>query len=110
DIVKWDEDPATFIANALNPADVLAVRFDPENEHDCTVVVPDDQLSLAIGKRGQNVRLAARLTGYKIDIKSETDAAVEDKMVAEPVEPAVEEEPVEDVSVETEATDEGSEE
>ncbi|WP_283596412.1 transcription termination factor NusA [Ligilactobacillus aviarius] len=113
DIVKWDEDPATFIANALNPADVLAVRFDPENEHDCTVVVPDDQLSLAIGKRGQNVRLAARLTGYKIDIKSETDAAeenLEDKTVAEPVEPAVEEEPVEEVSIETETTDEGSEE
>ncbi len=73
DIVQWEEEPADFIANALNPADVLEVRFDPENEHACTVVVPDDQLSLAIGKRGQNVRLAARLTGYKIDIKSETD-------------------------------------
>lgn len=73
DIVQWEEEPADFIANALNPADVLEVRFDPENEHVCTVVVPDDQLSLAIGKRGQNVRLAARLTGFKIDIKSETD-------------------------------------
>ncbi len=73
DIVQWEEEPADFISNALNPADVLEVRFDPENEHVCTVVVPNDQLSLAIGKRGQNVRLAARLTGYKIDIKSESD-------------------------------------
>ncbi|GKS80875.1 transcription termination/antitermination protein NusA [Ligilactobacillus pabuli] len=73
DIVQWEEDPANFIANALNPADVIEVRFDPTNEHVCTVIVPDDQLSLAIGKRGQNVRLAARLTGFKIDIKSESD-------------------------------------
>ncbi|KRN85220.1 transcription termination factor NusA [Ligilactobacillus acidipiscis] len=73
DIVQWEEEPADFISNALNPADVLEVRFDPENEHVCTVVVPNDQLSLAIGKRGQNVRLAARLTGYKVDIKSESD-------------------------------------
>ncbi|HIZ96523.1 MAG TPA: transcription termination factor NusA [Candidatus Ligilactobacillus excrementavium] len=78
DIVQWQEDPADFISNALNPADVLEVRFDPENEHVCTVVVPDDQLSLAIGKRGQNVRLAARLTGYKIDIKSESDMQAAD--------------------------------
>lgn len=75
DIVEWREDPAEYIANALNPAKVLDVRFDDENEHACTVVVPDDQLSLAIGKRGQNARLAARLTGCKIDIKSESDAA-----------------------------------
>ena len=73
DIVEWCEEPAKFIANALNPAEVLEVIFDPENEHACTVVVPDNQLSLAIGKRGQNVRLAARLTGYKIDIKSQQD-------------------------------------
>lgn len=84
DIVQWQEDPADFISNALNPADVLEVRFDPENEHVCTVVVPDDQLSLAIGKRGQNVRLAARLTGYKIDIKSESDMqAADDQAVAD---------------------------
>lgn len=73
DIVEWSEDPAVFIANALNPAQVLDVIFDPENNKSCTVVVPDYQLSLAIGKRGQNARLAAKLTGFKIDIKSESD-------------------------------------
>lgn len=73
DIIEWDEDPAKYISNALNPANILDVIFDPENERACTVVVPDDQLSLAIGKRGQNARLAAHLTGYKIDIKSESD-------------------------------------
>lgn len=72
DIVEWDEDPATYIGNALNPAQVVRVDFHPEN-NSCTVVVPDFQLSLAIGKKGQNARLAAKLTGYKIDIKSETD-------------------------------------
>ena len=73
DIVEWREDNAEFIANALNPAEVVAVHFEPENDRACTVVVPDNQLSLAIGKRGQNARLAARLTGFKIDIKSESD-------------------------------------
>lgn len=73
DIIEWDEDPAKYISNALNPANILDVIFDSENERACTVVVPDDQLSLAIGKRGQNARLAAHLTGYKIDIKSESD-------------------------------------
>ncbi len=72
DIVEWDEDPVEFIKNALNPADVVEVYLDEEN-HECIAVVPDMQLSLAIGRRGQNVRLAARLTGYKIDIKSEND-------------------------------------
>src|SRR5699024_10921016 len=72
DIVEWDEDPIVFIKNALNPADVIDVYIDEEN-NECTAVVPDMQLSLAIGRRGQNVRLAARLTGYKIDIKSEED-------------------------------------
>ena len=72
DIVKWDEDPAQYIANALNPAQVVHVDFEPA-KGSCTVVVPDYQLSLAIGKRGQNARLAAKLTGFKIDIKSETD-------------------------------------
>ena len=72
DIVEWDEDPKEFIKNALNPADVVEVYLDEENR-ECTAVVPDMQLSLAIGRRGQNVRLAARLTGYKIDIKSEDD-------------------------------------
>lgn len=82
DIVQWSEDPAEFIANALNPADVLEVRFDPENDRACTVVVPEDELSLAIGKRGQNVRLAAQLTGYKIDIKSEEEMATLDAQAA----------------------------
>ena len=75
DIIEWSEDPAKYISNALNPANIVEVRFDPENERVCTVIVPDDQLSLAIGKRGQNARLAAHLTGYKIDIKSESDMA-----------------------------------
>ena len=75
DIVEWSEDSAVFIANALNPAEVSDVIFDLTNPKACTVVVPDYQLSLAIGKRGQNARLAAKLTGFKIDIKSESDMA-----------------------------------
>ncbi len=75
DIVEWSEDSAVFIANALNPAEVSDVIFDVTNPKACTVVVPDYQLSLAIGKRGQNARLAAKLTGFKIDIKSESDMA-----------------------------------
>ncbi len=73
DIVQWKEDPAEYIANALNPADVIDVIFKAGEDKACTIVVPDDQLSLAIGKRGQNARLAARLTGYRIDIKSESE-------------------------------------
>ena len=73
DIVPWDENPGNFIQNALSPAKVVAVFADPD-EKTAKVVVPDYQLSLAIGKEGQNARLAARLTGYKIDIKSETQA------------------------------------
>lgn len=73
DIVEWNEDPAIYIANALNPAEVTDVIFDTSNPKACTVVVPDYQLSLAIGKRGQNARLAAKLTSFKIDIKSESD-------------------------------------
>ena len=71
DIIKWSEDPAEFIAAALSPADVISVTLAAEGKA-CRVVVPDDQLSLAIGKEGQNARLAARLTGYKIDIKPES--------------------------------------
>lgn len=74
DIIKYSEDPAEFVAAALSPADVLEVTTFPGTKN-CRVVVPDDQLSLAIGKEGQNARLAARLTGYKIDIKSKTAAA-----------------------------------
>lgn len=72
DIVEWDEDPEIFISHALNPAQVLEAHFVP-NEKSVVIVVPDDHLSLAIGRRGQNVRLAARLTGYKIDIKSASE-------------------------------------
>jgi len=73
DIVKWSNDPVVFVANALSPSKVLDVIVN-EEEKATTVIVPDYQLSLAIGKRGQNARLAAKLTGWKIDIKSETDA------------------------------------
>lgn len=106
DIVEYVKDPAEFIANALNPAEVLDVIFNKDKpaadtedstteedgeeqaERSCTVVVPDNQLSLAIGKRGQNARLAARLTKYKIDIKSasemaENDQAAEDEPMAD---------------------------
>jgi N utilization substance protein A len=74
DIIEWVDDPAVYIANALNPAQVVDVWFDDENDKAATVIVPDYQLSLAIGKRGQNARLAAKLTGFKIDIKSESEA------------------------------------
>ncbi len=87
DIIKWSADPAEFIANALNPAHVLSV-FVAENEKACRVVVPDNQLSLAIGKEGQNARLAAKLTGWRIDIKSQSQAA---QMFDMPVEEAPEE-------------------
>ena len=73
DIINWDENPGLLIQNALSPAKIVAVFADPD-ERTAKVVVPDYQLSLAIGKEGQNARLAARLTGYKIDIKSETQA------------------------------------
>ncbi len=74
DIINWDENPGVLIQNALSPAKIVAVFADPD-EKSAKVVVPDYQLSLAIGKEGQNARLAAKLTGYKIDIKSETQAA-----------------------------------
>ena len=73
DIVNWDENPGNLIQNALSPAKIVVVFADPD-EKTAKVVVPDYQLSLAIGREGQNARLAARLTGYKIDIKSETQA------------------------------------
>lgn len=73
DIITWDENPALLIENALSPAKVISVMADPD-EKTAKVIVPDYQLSLAIGKEGQNARLAARLTGFKIDIKSETQA------------------------------------
>ena len=76
DIIKWSEDPVTYIANALSPSKVLLVRIDAlEPKKKATAVVPDDQLSLAIGKRGQNAMLCAKLTGWNIDIKSQSQAA-----------------------------------
>ncbi|MFR3274313.1 MAG: transcription termination factor NusA [Collinsella phocaeensis] len=74
DVILWDEDPAAYVANALSPAKVTRVLID-EDKNYAGVIVPDDQLSLAIGKEGQNARLAARLTGWHIDIKSESLAA-----------------------------------
>ncbi|MCO7154701.1 transcription termination factor NusA [Anaerobutyricum hallii] len=74
DIIEWNDDPAVLIENALSPSNVVSVDVD-EEEKSARVVVPDYQLSLAIGKEGQNARLAAKLTGYKIDIKSESQAA-----------------------------------
>lgn len=77
DIVEWSEDPVVYVSNALSPSKVIDVIVDEENKA-TTVIVPDYQLSLAIGKRGQNARLAAKLTGWKIDIKSETVAKEEE--------------------------------
>ena len=116
DIINWDENPAILIENALSPAKVIAVMADPD-EKTALVVVPDDQLSLAIGKEGQNARLAARLTGFKIDIKSETQAREsgelydyddEDEYYDE--EEYSEEGAVESEETETEETEEVSEE
>lgn len=73
DVIQWVEDPAEFIYNAIAPAEVDMVLFDEEDNKRATVVVPDNKLSLAIGRRGQNVRLAAHLTGYRIDIKSASE-------------------------------------
>ncbi|HEY3374252.1 MAG TPA: transcription termination factor NusA [Candidatus Aquicultor sp.] len=81
DVVEWSEDPARFVANALSPAKVKEVKVN-EDEHTALVVVPDGQLSLAIGKEGQNARLAAKLTGWRIDIKSETQAKDESERTA----------------------------
>ena len=92
DIVKWSDDPATYIANSLNPAKVISVAVN-EAEKVSRVVVPDYQLSLAIGKEGQNARLAAKLTGWKIDIKSESQAQELMAAADEVEESAVEAEP-----------------
>src|SRR5690606_38536454 len=73
DLMLWDEDPARFITRALSPAKVTEVKL-LSSKKSSIVIVPDNQLSLAIGKEGQNARLAARLTGWKVDIKSETQA------------------------------------
>jgi N utilization substance protein A len=73
DIIPWSEDPADFVCNALAPASITEVIIEKESKS-MEVIVPDDQTSLAIGKRGQNVRLAVKLTGWKIDIKSKSEA------------------------------------
>ncbi len=110
DIIKWDEDPAIFIENAIRPSEVISVDVYPE-EKEAFVVVPDDKLSLAIGLKGQNARLAAFLTGYKIDIKSDRqleEAGYED----EEYDDEAAEEEISDVETEetAEADEESSEE
>ena len=87
DIVVWSEDPCEYVKAALSPADVVSVTLVP-GQKACRVIVPDDQLSLAIGKEGQNARLAARLTGYKIDIKpaSQAEPEIEDEEEVETIE------------------------
>ncbi|MDD2978762.1 MAG: transcription termination factor NusA [Hespellia sp.] len=82
DIINWSDNPALLIENALSPAKVISVAADPDDKT-ASVIVPDYQLSLAIGKEGQNARLAARLTGYKIDIKSETQAVESGELPAD---------------------------
>ncbi len=111
DVIQWHTDPGIFISNALNPAQVASIKID-EERNISTVVVPDKQLSLAIGKEGQNARLAAKLTGWRIDIKSisaiESEKAIieEPEMAAEVLLPGVQEgepfeaEPTEDIGVE----------
>ncbi|MBE6851545.1 MAG: transcription termination/antitermination protein NusA [Ruminococcus sp.] len=96
DIIPYSEDPAEFIAHALSPAKVLKVTILDEEERTCVAIVPNDQLSLAIGNRGQNAKLAAKLTGFKIDIKSDQDAAVMEEEA--PVEEIAEEAAVEEAA------------
>ena len=100
DIIPWSEDPKVFVANSLSPAKVLSIEVD-EAEHKATIEVAEDQLSLAIGKGGQNVRLAAKLTGWRIDIKG-TGAAEEEVAEAPEVEEKVEEAPTDTENVEKE--------
>ena len=111
DIIKYSENPAEFIAAALAPADVVDVRMAEEGKA-CRCVVPDDQLSLAIGKEGQNARLAARLTGYKIDIKPQSYRPEEDEedlfSASEPEAESVEEAPTGETSAEEAPTGEVS--
>jgi transcription termination/antitermination protein NusA len=111
DVIRWSPDPATYIANALSPAKIHEVRLINADDRQAHVLVPDDQLSLAIGKEGQNVRLAARLTGWKIDIKdaSKYDYDAEDRKAMEEEErrqvhahKKIEEEDMEDLDEELE--------
>lgn len=93
DIIEWSEDPVVYVSNALSPSKVIDVIVN-EEEKSTTVIVPDYQLSLAIGKRGQNARLAARLTGWKIDIKSESNAREEGIITTNSDDDAEDEEPL----------------
>ena len=110
DVIPWSDDPEVFVANALSPAQVVSVEID-EDERIASVTVPERMLSLAIGREGQNARLAAKLTGWRIDIRSETGAAPEDDegvpaaVMAEPDEPRAEvtDEAATATEVETEA-------
>lgn len=101
DVIQWVEDPAEFIYNAIAPAEVDMVLFNDEDSRRATVVVPDNKLSLAIGRRGQNVRLAAHLTGYRIDIKSasEYEALEAEREAAKALSPAEVEESVVDADL-----------
>ena len=83
DIVKWHEDDAEFIKEALSPATAISVNILDPLEKVCRVIVPDNQLSLAIGNRGQNAKLSAKLTGYKIDIRSESETDDEEPLFTE---------------------------
>ncbi len=98
DIINYSEDPAEFVANALAPAKVLRVEIAEGETKECRVIVPNDQLSLAIGNRGQNAKLAAKLTGYKIDIKPEFEIPVKSAESTEPEEKT--EEPIEETATE----------
>jgi transcription termination/antitermination protein NusA len=91
DIVVWDEDTATFVANAMKPANVAKVEL---KDKKATVIVPEDQLSIAIGKSGQNVRLAGKLTGYELDVEAEKPKNAAPEPEAEPEQPGVESKPV----------------
>jgi N utilization substance protein A len=98
DVVQWDDRPEVFVGNALSPAQVLSVEI-VEAERRAIVTVPDAQLSLAIGKEGQNARLAAKLTGWRVDIKKQSDVEREPEPVT--VEPAVSEERIESTEIAT---------
>ena len=109
DVIEWDEDPAIFIENALRPSPVISVEVDEENRM-ARVVVPVEKLSLAIGKEGQNARLAARLTDYKIDIKSESQAEEEDEYYDDEYEDEDYDDEYDDEAIDDEAIAEAAEE
>ena len=83
DIIEWDDDPVKFIAYALSPAKILDVKIIDTNRHHALAEVADDQFSLAIGRKGQNVRLAAKLTGWKIDVRAPQASMLADEVLGE---------------------------